>query len=227
MVMNAWWRGTQLVAGRALGQNLRSRSFKVVTGLLLLLSIAVIVVPRLLTNQVPTYTLATIGTADPALVGQLDAAARSGQFTVQYTVRTDSAGVQAAVRDGTATAGLADGTLYVEKYGTGTFPVLIAQAVVAQETVTQLAAAGLTPAQVTDLQNIRPPQQVPIGQVQNEGRAATGFVVGIVPTSRSPSPAASSRPPSPPRRPPGSPKFCWPCSGPARSSPATSSRSAR
>lgn len=92
--MNAWWRGTQLVAGRALGQNLRSRSFKVVTALLLLLSIAVIVVPRLLTDQAPTYTLATIGTADPALVAHLDAAARSGQFTVRYTVRTDQAAVQ-------------------------------------------------------------------------------------------------------------------------------------
>ena len=42
-VMSAWWRGTQLVAGRALGQNLRSRSFKVVTAVLLLLSIAVVV----------------------------------------------------------------------------------------------------------------------------------------------------------------------------------------
>ena len=63
--MSGWWRGTQLVAGRALGQNLRSRSFKVVTGLLLLLSIAVVVVPRLLTDQAPTYTLATIEPTSP------------------------------------------------------------------------------------------------------------------------------------------------------------------
>ena len=40
--MTSWWAGTRLVAGRALTQNLRSRSFKVVTGLLLLLSIAVV-----------------------------------------------------------------------------------------------------------------------------------------------------------------------------------------
>jgi ABC-2 type transport system permease protein len=178
--MNQWWRGTLLVAGRAIGQNLRSRSFKVVTGLLLLLSIAVIVVPRLLSNQVPTYTLATVGTADPALVAELDAAAQSGQFSVHYTVVTDDAAVQAAVRDGTATAGLAGGTLYIERNATGSFPVLVAQAVVAQETVTQLAAAGLTPAQVAQLQSIRPPEQVPVGQVQNEGRAVVGFVVGIV-----------------------------------------------
>jgi len=176
--MNAWWRGTQLVAGRALRQNLRSRSFRVVTGLLLLLSIAAIVVPRLLTDQVPSYTLVTVGTADPALVAPLDAAARSGEFTVRYTATADEAAVRAAVRDGTATAGLANGVLYVEKGGTGEFPVLVTQAVVAQQTVTLLTSAGLTPAQMADLQNIRPPEQVQVGL--NEGRAAVGFVVAIV-----------------------------------------------
>ena len=178
--MRTWWRGTQLVAGRALRENLRSRSFKVVTGLLLVLSIAVVVVPQLLSSQAPTYTLATIGSAETALVDQLDAAARSGGFTVRYTTVTDPAAVEAAVRAGSATAGLAEGKLYVEKNGIGTFPVLVAQAVVAQELVTELAAAGLTPAQVTELQNIHPPEQVPVGQVQNEGRAVIGFVVGIV-----------------------------------------------
>jgi ABC-2 type transport system permease protein len=178
--MTAWWRGTQLVAGRALGQNLRSRAFKVVTGLLLLLSIAVVVVPQLLTNEIPNYTLATVGVANPALAAQLDATARSGQFTVEYTVMADEAAVQAAVRDGTATAGLVNGTLYVEQNGTGTFPVLVAQAVVAQETAAKLTAAGLTATQLADLRNIQPPQQVLVGQVQNAGRAAIGLAVGIV-----------------------------------------------
>ena len=65
--MTSWWGGTGLVAGRALTQILQSRSFKVVTGLLLVLSIAVVVVPRLLTGGPPTYTLATVGEADPAV----------------------------------------------------------------------------------------------------------------------------------------------------------------
>jgi ABC-2 type transport system permease protein len=71
-------------------------------------------------------------------------------------------------------------TLYVEQNGTGTFPVLVAQAVVVQETAAKLTAAGLTATQLTDLQNIRPPQQVPVGQVRDAGRAAIGLAVGIV-----------------------------------------------
>ena len=178
--MTSWWGGTGLVAGRALTQILRSRSFKVVTGLLLVLSIAVVVAPRLLTGGPPTYTLATVGEADPAVAAQLDAAARAGDFTIIYTPTADAAAVQAAVRNEDATAGLADGTLYVQRNGTGTFPVLVTQAVVAQEAASRLSAAGLTPAQVTDLQSIQPPKQVTVGPVEDQGRAAIGFVMGLV-----------------------------------------------
>lgn len=178
--MTSWWGGTRLVASRALTQNLRSRAFKVVTGLLLLLSIAVVVLPRLLTGGPPTYTLATVGQTDPAVAAQLGAAARAGDFSIVYTATPNAASVQAAVRNGDATAGLADGTLYVETNGTGTFPGLVAQAVVAQQTASRLAAAGLTPAQVTDLQSIQPPTQVTIGPVEDQGRAAIGFVLAIV-----------------------------------------------
>jgi ABC-2 type transport system permease protein len=95
-------------------------------------------------------------------------------------VTADAAAVQAAVRNGDATAGLADGTLYVQPNGTGTFPLLVAQAVVAQEAASRLAAAGLMPAQVTDLQSIQPPKQVIVGPVEDQGRAAFGFVPAIV-----------------------------------------------
>jgi ABC-2 type transport system permease protein len=95
-------------------------------------------------------------------------------------VTADAAAVQAAVRNGDATAGLADGTLYVQPNGTGTFPLLVAQAVVAQEAASRLAAAGLMPAQVTDLQSIQPPKQVIVGPVEDQGRAAFGFVLAIV-----------------------------------------------
>jgi ABC-2 type transport system permease protein len=36
--MGTWWRGTALVAERGIVESLRSRTFKVVTGLLLVLS---------------------------------------------------------------------------------------------------------------------------------------------------------------------------------------------
>ena len=104
----------------------------------------------------------------------------AGDFTLIYTATADAAEVESAVRNGDATAGLADDTLYVERNGTDTFPVLVARAVVALEAASRLAAAGLTPAQVTDLQSIQPPQQVTVGPIENEGRAGIGFVVAIV-----------------------------------------------
>ena len=92
--MRAWWQGTRLVAERGLVENLRSRSFKVVTGLLLLISIAAVVLPRLLGGGPTTYTLATVGEAPPAVVATLDAAGTSGHFTVKYVARDDEDGVR-------------------------------------------------------------------------------------------------------------------------------------
>jgi ABC-2 type transport system permease protein len=178
--MRAWWRGTSLVAGRGLVENVRSRSFKVVTGLLLLLSIAAVTIPQILSGGGTTYTLATIGKPPGQVVAALTAAGKSADFTVKYVSRMDEAAIRRAVRDGDATAGLAAGTLYTASRSAGTFPVVVAQAEVTLETSRQLSAAGLSPQQVADLQSIRPPRQVIVGRVNNEGRAAAGLAVGIV-----------------------------------------------
>jgi len=178
--MRAWWRGTSLVAERGLVENVRSRSFKVVTGLLLLLSIAAVTIPQILSGGGTTYTLATIGKAPAQVVAALNAAGKSADFTVKYVSRMDEAAIRRAVRDGVATAGLAPGTLYTASPSAGTFPVMVAQAEVTLETSRQLSAAGLSPQQVADLQSIRPPRQVIVGRVNDEGRAAAGLAVGIV-----------------------------------------------
>jgi len=178
--MATWWKGTALVAERGLLENIRSRSFKVVAALMLLLSIAAVTVPQILANQSTTYTLATIGKAPAEVAAALSAAAKPGDFTVAYVVRDSEDAVRKAVRDGDATAGLAGSRLYASATDGGTFPVLVAQAVVTLETTRQLAMAGLTPRQVADLQSIRPPEQVIVGRVDNEGRAGAGFAVGIV-----------------------------------------------
>jgi len=178
--MRAWWRGTSLVAERGLVENVRSRSFKVVTGLLLLLSIAAVTIPQILSGGGTTYTLATIGKAPGQVVAALTAAGKSADFTVKYVSRMDEAAIRRAVRDGVATAGLAAGTLYTASRSAGTFPVMVAQAEVTLETSRQLSAAGLSPQQVADLQSIRPPRQVIVGRVNDEGRAAAGLTVGIV-----------------------------------------------
>ena len=178
--MRAWWQGTRLVAERGLVENLRSRSFKVVTGLLLLISIAAVIVPRLLGGGPTTYTLATVGEAPAAVVAALDAAGTSADFTVKYVTRDDEDAVRLAVRDGDATAGLAGQNLYTSTQAGLTFPALVAQTVMSLETSSRLAAAGLTAAQVAQIQSVRPPTQVSVGRVDNEGRAGVGVAVGIL-----------------------------------------------
>jgi len=178
--MGTWWQGTALVAERGLAENFRSKTFKVVTGLLLLLSVAAIVLPQILGGESTTYTLATTGKAPAGMVAVLGAAGKSADFTVEYVSRKDGEAVRRAVRDGDATAGLAGGTLYTSSSEGGTFPVLVAQTVVALETSRRLAEAGLSPQQVAALQSVQPPEQVVVGRADNEGRAGAGFAVGII-----------------------------------------------
>ena len=177
--MGGWWQGTRLVAERGLVENLRSRSFKVVTGLLLLLSAAAVVVPQII-DQGTTYTLATVGVARANVKAALDAAGKSAKFKVEYMSRDDAEAVRQAVRKGDATAGFAGDTLYSAAQGGGTFPVVVSQVVVSMKTSLFLAEAGLSPQQVAALQSVRPPKQVTVGRVESEGRAGTGFAVGIV-----------------------------------------------
>jgi ABC-2 type transport system permease protein len=178
--MRAWWQGTRLVAERGLVENLRSRSFKVVTALLLLISIAAVTLPQLLGGGPTTYTLATVGQAPADVVTALDAAATSADFTVKYVSRDDEDAVRLAVRDGDATAGLAGQNLYTSTQAGLTFPSLVAQTVMSLETSSRLAEAGLTAAQVAQIQSVRPPTQVSVGRVDNEGRAGVGIAVGIL-----------------------------------------------
>ena len=178
--MGSWWQGTRLVAERGLVENFRSRSVKLLTGLLLLMSVAAVVVPQILGNEPTTYTLATAGTVTADMKAALDGVGKTAKFTVKYVTRNDEEAVRQAVRKGDASAGLAGDTLYTEARGGGTFPVVVAQAVVSLETSRLLAEAGLSPQQVAALQSVRPPKQVTVGRVESEGRAGTGFAVGIV-----------------------------------------------
>lgn len=178
--MGTWWRGTRLVAERGLVENLRSRSLRIVTGLLLLMSVAAVVAPQILANRGTTYTLATVGPAPSELVAVLHAAGKSADFKVTFVSRADAGAVREAVRDGAATAGLAGGTLFTSTAATGPFPVVVSQTVVALETSRQLAEAGLSPQQVAAIQSVRPPEQVSVSRVSDPGRAGVGFAVGII-----------------------------------------------
>jgi ABC-2 type transport system permease protein len=177
--MDGWWSGTRLVWKRGLVENVRSKTFKIVLAVLLVLSVAAVTLPQLLVGATPTYTLATGGNASPSMVAALDAAQRKGGFTVEDLARSDPAQVRAAVKAGDATVGLADHTLFAAANGTGTFPVVVAQAAVSIEVAEKLARAGLTAAQVADLQSVQPPTQVTVSPASDETRAGVGFAVGV------------------------------------------------
>ena len=178
--MRAWLAGTRLVAERGLIENLRSRSFKIVTVLLLLLSATAVILPQILGDDAPTYTLATAGPAPVDMTKALDAAGKAGGFTVDYLPSDGEGAVRQAVRDGDATVGLAGDFIFTATDAGGTFPVMVAQAVVRLETVRRMIDAGLTTAQVTDLQSIQPPEQITIGRVDDADRSGVAFLAGII-----------------------------------------------
>jgi ABC-2 type transport system permease protein len=177
--MRAWWSGTWLVWERGLVENVRSKTFKIVTAILLALSVAAVVLPQLLAQGTTTYTLATVGPAPAGIVAALDGAQRAGGFTVVYTSRETADQVRSSVQTGDASVGLAEGTLYAASRDAGTFPAVVAQAVVRLEVARRLEQAGLTAQQVADLQAIQPPKQVTVAPVADENRAAVGFAVGV------------------------------------------------
>jgi ABC-2 type transport system permease protein len=180
----SWWGGTRLVAARAMAEGIASRSWRVVTALMLLGGVVAVLIPRLLGSGGTEYTLATVGMAPPALVAQLGAAAKAGDFTVHYTVAADTAAVAQAVKDGKADAGLVvDGTteqLFVKGSDSGPFPALVSGAVRAKSTVDALTASGLRPDQIAVLEAVPAPNQVVVGPAGDPKRAGVGFVVGIV-----------------------------------------------
>ena len=48
---SAWWEGTRLVAGRSLSDGMRSRTVRITTLILLLVGLAVVFVPRMLSGE--------------------------------------------------------------------------------------------------------------------------------------------------------------------------------
>ena len=178
--MNTWWRSTGLVFGRALAENLRSKAFKVVTGILLLVSVAAVTLPQVLASDTTTYTLATVGEAPAAVVAALDAAGRAGDFEVEYVTRDSAEELRQAVRHREATVGLTADTIYATAREAGTFPAVVAQTVVTLETSRRLSEAGLSPRQIAEIQSVRPPRQVTVAAVGDESRALVGLAVGVV-----------------------------------------------
>lgn len=179
-MVGSWWSGVRLVAGRSLSEGLHSKALRITTLILLVIGLAVVFVPRLLSGGESTYTLATVGEVSAPLRAQMDAAGEAAEFGVEYSTVDDGAAAEAAVRAGDATVALAGDTLYVRSDAPATFAAIVTQSVLAQESAAKLAEAGLSADQIAALAAIEPPGQVEVGPARDEGRAGVGFVVGIV-----------------------------------------------
>jgi ABC-2 type transport system permease protein len=178
------WNGTRLVAGRAIRDGMASKTWRIVTALMLVIGIGAALLPRLLSGGEPNYVLAAADGTPEAIVEQIAAAAAAGEFTVDVQRVSDRAAARAAVQDSEASVGLVvtqDGsTLFVTSEGAGIFPTVVTQVLLAQATTDALREAGLTGQQISAIQAIPPPEQVTVGRVADEGRATVGFIVGIV-----------------------------------------------
>jgi ABC-2 type transport system permease protein len=184
MTASGWWSGTRLVAGRAMAESARSRTWRTITALTLVAGLAVAIVPRLISHDGTTYRLATVGAAPAVIAATLEAAGSAGGFGVQLQEMPDESAAIAAVRAGDVDAALtgvgATATLYVLASGSGAFPALVSQAAQAQATSAAMREAGLDPRQIARIQAITGPRQVPVSPVADAGRAAVGVVIGIV-----------------------------------------------
>lgn len=176
----SWLTGTWLVTRRSLLENVRSRTYRVVTVLLVLIAVGAVVVPLVVGDDDTTYTLATVGPAPGEITRVLDASAEGGGSSVEYVTRPDRHAVRTAVQQGEATVGLVGDTIFATTDSDGTFAVLVSQAAVFSETSRRLDAAGLDAEQIAHIQSVQPPEQVPVGRVDDTERAAVGFAVGIV-----------------------------------------------
>jgi ABC-2 type transport system permease protein len=179
--MRTWWADTWLVMRRAMREGSAARSWRIVTGLLALVGLAVVVVPSLLGDDADPVRIGTIGEASTSVRGDVDAWAGSADIEVSWVTLDVEASPEEQVRQGEVDVALApDATQIVTRSGLDpAVPTLLAQAVVGQETAALLADFGLSAEQVTALQQVQAPEQVEVGPARDPGRAFVGFMVGV------------------------------------------------
>ncbi|MDX6555517.1 MAG: type transport system permease protein [Miltoncostaeaceae bacterium] len=101
-----WWPGARLVAARELLERSRTRSFRIVTALLVLIGIGGVVIPSIVGGSDEPTELAIVGPAPPGLRDALAGAARAVGFELRVERRPDRATAARAVRGGDLDAAL-------------------------------------------------------------------------------------------------------------------------
>lgn len=173
----------QLVAGREIGDRLRNRAFMIGTAGTLLVLLALVVVPTLLSSdEPPSYDLGVVGQVDDQLDTAVASVAQAREAEVELTAVADEAAAEAAVRDDELDAVVLDGErLLVASDPDDELQAIIEQARQQAALLSGLADAGVDASEASELLAGRPPLQVvtPDGTVSE---AETGQAIAFVAT---------------------------------------------
>jgi ABC-2 type transport system permease protein len=111
------WQTIRLVAGREVRERLRSKAFRISTGVTLLIILAISILPAVLSDDGPTtYDVGVFGDRADDLATRLPEVARAGSnLAVRVRRLADAAEGERLVRSGKLDAALGDGRVLVEK----------------------------------------------------------------------------------------------------------------
>jgi len=182
------WRSVRLVASREIVEGTRSRAYRVVTGVLFVVGLAVVVVPRLVGgDDRPSYTLLVTGPAPAGLTVALQGVAQATDFGVTVQSEQDRTRAEAVVRDGDADAAIVFDAAPVRGtplvlVGDDTSPVLLGavdQATRVASIAAALEGAGLSDREIDAALRSPPPERVEVADPDDEEDAFVGFLIAV------------------------------------------------
>ena len=150
------WSDATIVAKREVVSRVRQRSFVISTIVTLLVIVAMIVLPRILSGDPSPWRIGAVG-ADADAVAQLVAANAPAERKAASVLLADEAAARASVERGSLdVAILPDGTLVAKSGVNGQLGGAIAQAWSTQRLVTMLRAQGTSEERIRELVSVKP-----------------------------------------------------------------------
>jgi ABC-2 type transport system permease protein len=151
-------RGTvRLIARREIVTRVRERSFAISTGITLLIVVALVVIPHLLSNGNDKVKVGVLSSGAVALEPALRASAQQAGATLDLHKYADQGSARAAVDDGQVDAAfLGADRVVVGDQLDGTLGTVVQGAYRQVAGTARLAAAGIDPAKVAEALNVPP-----------------------------------------------------------------------
>ncbi|MCA1691214.1 MAG: ABC transporter permease [Actinobacteria bacterium] len=141
-----------LVCRREISERLRAKSFLISTVIYLLVALAAVVIPQLVGDDEPVYSIGLVGPETPELERAIDRLAPTLDVGVRTQRFPDAAAAATAVKAEVVTLAVVDGTrLLVRNEAPERLVFLLNTAVFEVRLSGRLASAGLNPAEATAL----------------------------------------------------------------------------